>query len=250
MMHASPEIATLHRIIDLVIAHIDKDVRLGVLVKGTTQFTSSEEHVIDEHTVNRVVDAVLVQMHCDINGTGTQTGLTMHDIIKASSHDLGLSVPQANPPENLVHNMLGFFSPLAPLVDLLPKYNMNTPHKALNEHGRVQSSQPHVQRFNLPNSGTPPQGRKPTPKNSPPSKPIVAQTRAQHDAAVKEIGRQQQAAANIIFDKRKKNEANIVAAQRAKFAEVKAIDSSRHYRAPSTNQHMYLSESDEFVRET
>jgi hypothetical protein len=92
-MNEGDDVETLQHIVELVIAQIENDLHNGFLVKGTAHGIPREGHVMDEDTVDRIVDAVLAQIHFGMGGTGMPTGSTMLGMVRGSSNDLGKDAP-------------------------------------------------------------------------------------------------------------------------------------------------------------
>jgi hypothetical protein len=152
-LHSSDS-ATLTRIVDLIIAHIDHEVFMGLLVKG--KYTSTDEHVIDEDTVNRIVDAVLVQMHLETTSSRFVAGMSTGSSMVRGSNDLN-----ENALEHIWNNVVD------QTKKVLHHDNVVTP-KAV-----------------VPKPGPP---GKPTPT---PSYRVPEKTKEERDAAMKQLANQQ-----------------------------------------------------------
>jgi hypothetical protein len=104
-MDSWDEFETFQHIVELARDHIEYDIRCGLLVDGSTHgIISDEDYVIDEDTVERIVDAVLAQMcHSGLHGD-------IHEMVLASN-DVGdlVGKPNAAPPDHL-HDFLKGFS--------------------------------------------------------------------------------------------------------------------------------------------
>ena len=109
-MDSCDDTETFQHIVELARDHIEYDIRCGLLVDGSTHgIISDEDYVIDEDTVERIVDAVLAQichggLHGDIHemvlasndvGENAQPD-HLHDFLKGFSN---VFQPQTQPPE-------------------------------------------------------------------------------------------------------------------------------------------------------